>query len=282
MSMDLSTVGFTTQPHALANDWKLLATYALGIGAKRDELAYLYENAKGGMKVYPTFAVVPSYTPVMELLGKCNANMAMVVHGAQLVRIHKAIPDAGTLQTTGTLKAIYDMKKFAQIILETNSTLHGEPVFDTQWSILVREAGGFEGPRRPEAAPEPTVPKDRPADWTFEEATSPEQALLYRLCGDQNPLHADPEFATAVGFPQGPILHGLATYGFAARAVIKQAAAGDASRMRAFNGQFRKPVWPGDMLITQGWNLEGGKVAFNTTVKGRPEVVLGGGWAEIG
>ncbi|MEP7126961.1 MAG: MaoC/PaaZ C-terminal domain-containing protein [Byssovorax sp.] len=280
--MDQSTVGFTTQPHALAYDWRLLATYALGIGAKRDELAYLYENAKGGMKVYPTFAVVPSYTPVMELLAKCNANMAMVVHGAQLVRIHKQIPDSGTMQTTGTLKAIYDMKKFAQIILETNTSLHGEPVFDTQWSILVRGAGGFEGKRPPEAAPEPTVPKDRPADWTFEEATSPEQALLYRLCGDANPLHADPEFATAVGFPQGPILHGLATYGFAARALIKQAAGGDGARVRAFNGQFRKPVWPGDTLITQGWNLEEGKVAFNTTVKGRPEVVLGGGWAEIG
>jgi acyl dehydratase len=282
MSMDLSTVGFTTQPHALAYDWKTLAAYALGIGAKRDELAYLYEHAKGGMKVYPTFSVVPSYPPVTELLGKCNANMAMVVHGAQLIRIHKQIPDAGTLQTTGTLKAIYDMKKFAQIILETNTSLNGEPVFDTQWSILVRGAGGFEGKRPPEAAAEPTVPKDRPADWTFEEATSPEQALLYRLSGDANPLHADPEFATAVGFPQGPILHGLATYGFAARAVIKQAAGGEGAKLRAFNGQFRKPVWPGDTLITQGWTLEGGKVAFNTTVKGRPEVVLGGGWAEIG
>ena len=133
-----------------------------------------------------------------------------------------------------------------------------------------------------EAPPEPTVPKDRPADWTFEEATSPEQALLYRIAGDDNPLHADPEFATAVGFPQGPILHGLATYGFAARAVIKQAAGGDATKIRAFNGQFRKPVWPGDTLITQGWNLGEGKVAFNTIVKGRPEIVLGGAWAEIG
>src|SRR5689334_18002904 len=189
MSLDLSTVGFTTQPHALAYDWKLLATYALGIGAKRDELDYLYENTKGGMKVYPTFAVVPSYPPVVELLGKCNANMAMIVHGGQLVRLHKTIPDGGTLQTTGTLKAIYDMKKFAQIIIETNTTLGGEPLFDTTWSILVRGSGGFEGKRPPtEAAPEPTVPKDRPADWTFEEATSPEQALLYRIAGDDNPL----------------------------------------------------------------------------------------------
>jgi hypothetical protein len=87
MSFDLSTVGFTTPPYALAYDWKLLATYALGIGAKRDELEYLYENAPGGMKVYPTFAVVPSYGPVMDLLTKCNTDMAMVVHGGQLVRI---------------------------------------------------------------------------------------------------------------------------------------------------------------------------------------------------
>ena len=281
MAFDLSTVGYTTQPHTLSYDWKTTAVYALGIGSRRDELAFLYENAKGGMKAYPTFAVVPAHYPVVEMLAKCNANMAMVVHGGQQVRVHRAVPAEGKLETTGTIKGIYDMKKFGQVVLETNTSLGGEPLFDTTWSIIVRDGGGFSGPRPP-SHDEPSAPKDRAADWTHEEATSPEQALLYRVSGDVNPLHADPEFAAAVGFPQGPILHGLCTYGFAARAVIKHAAGGDASRLKAYAAQFRKPVWPGDTLVTQGWDLGGGKVAVVTSVKGRPDPVLTNAWAEIG
>lgn len=282
MSFDLSTVGTTTKAYAYAYDWKTLATYALGIGAKRDELEYLYEGHKSGMKVFPTFGVVPAYEAIVELLGRCKANMAMVVHGGQTVIAHKPIPASGTFHTTGTIKGIYDLKKFGQVILETTTTgKDGEKLFDTIWSIIVRGAGGFDGPRPPDAGDEPSVPKDRPADWTFEEATSPEQALLYRIAGDVNPLHADPEFAAMVGFPQGPILHGLATYGFVARAALKKVAGGDALKLRRFTAQFRKPVWPGDTIVTQGWNLEGGRVALSGLVKERPEVVLTG-WAEIG
>ncbi len=282
MSLDLSKVGTTTQAYAKTYDWKNLAAYALGIGAKKDELAYLYENAKGGMKAYPTFAVVPAFDAIIDLLGQANANLAMVVHGGQKIFAHRAIPDHGTLSTTGTLKGIYDLKKFAQVVLATDTTLGGEKLFSTTWSIIIRGAGGFDGPRPPESEPEPTVPKDRPADWSVEEATSPEQALLYRLSGDVNPLHADPEFATAVGFPQGPILHGLATYGFAARAAAKKAAGGDGTRIKAFAAQFRKPVWPGDTLVTQGWDVGGGKIALSTSVQGRPDAVLSNAWAEIG
>jgi acyl dehydratase len=282
MAFDLSTVGYTTKPFALTYDWKTLAIYALGIGAKRDELDFVYENAKGGMKVFPTFAVVPAHYPLVEMLGKCNANMAMVVHGGQVVRVHRAIPAAGKLETTGTIKGIYDMKRFGQVVLETNTTLGGEPLFDTTWSIIVRDGGGFGGPRPPSGGDEPSVPKDRPADFTIEEATSPEQALLYRISGDTNPLHADPEFAAMVGFPQGPILHGLCTYGFAARAVIKAAAGNDPARLKVFSAQFRKPVWPGDTLVTQGWDVGGGRIAVVTTAKGRPDAVLTNAWAEIG
>src|SRR5262249_16212977 len=110
---------------------------------------------------------------------------------------------------------------------------------------------------------------------------SPEQALLYRLSGDYNPLHADPAFAASVGFTQGPILHGLCTYGYAARAVITHLAGGNASRLRLLSAQFRKPVWPGDTIVTEGWTLEGGKVALQASVKGRSEAVLTGGYAEI-
>jgi acyl dehydratase len=282
MTLDLSTVGSTTQPHIFAYDWKTLATYALGIGAKRDELDYLYENTEGGMKVYPTFAVVPSLSPVFELLGKTGANLSMLVHGGQAIRVHQQLPVSGTLSTTAMLKGIYSLKKFAQVIIETSTTREHEPIFDTVWSLIVRDAGNCGGPRPPEAPPEPKAPKDRPADWTVEEATSHEQALLYRISGDINPLHADPAFAASVGFAAGPILHGLCTYGFAARAIIKSAASGDATKLRSFSAQFRKPVWPGDTIVTQGWNLEDGKVALIATAKGRPEPVLVNAWAEIG
>jgi acyl dehydratase len=282
MPFDLSLVGYVTQPHSFAYDWKTIATYALGIGAKREELPYVYENAKEGMRVYPTFAVVPTYGPVIELLAKSGADLSMVVHGGQVIRVYRPIPASGRLSTTGSIKGIYDLKKFGQIVLETTTSSESKPLFDTVWSIIVRGAGGFSGPRPPEAPNEPSAPKDRPADWTVEEATSPEQALLYRISGDVNPLHADPEFATAVGFPQGPILHGLCTYGFAARALIKKAAGGDATRLRSFSAQFRKPVWPGDTIVTQGFHLEGGKIALLASVKGRPETVLSNAWAEIG
>ena len=106
MPLDLSTVGYVTQPHTFAYDWKVLATYALGIGAKRDELAYLYENAKDGMKVYPTFAVVPAYGPLMEMLIKTGTDLAMVVHGGQTIRLHRPIPPGGTLSTTGKVTGI--------------------------------------------------------------------------------------------------------------------------------------------------------------------------------
>jgi acyl dehydratase len=279
--MDLSNVGYTTKPHHYTYDWKKLAAYALGIGAKRDELEYLYEGGKQGMKVHPTFAVIPAHDAIIDMLIKSGANLAMVVHGGQTIRAPRPIPSAGTIATTGTIKGIYDLKKFAQVILETSSSLDGEPLFETVWSIIIRGAGGFDGPPPPKTE-EPQVPKDQKPDWTHEEATSPEQALLYRISGDVNPLHADPEFAAMVGFPQGPILHGLCTYGFAARAVAKKAAGGDATKIRAFTAQFRKPVWPGDTIVTQGYTLEGGKVAVVASVKDRPDPVLTNAWAEIG
>src|SRR5262245_27219495 len=102
MPLDLSSVGYTTKPYAFSYDWKNLAAYTLGIGAKRDELQYLYEGAKGGMKVYPTFAVVPAYDAIVDMLGRSGGDLAMIVHGGQTVRAHRAIPAGGTLSTTGT------------------------------------------------------------------------------------------------------------------------------------------------------------------------------------
>jgi acyl dehydratase len=274
MSIDLSIVGFTTKPYPFTYDWKTLATYTLGIGAKRDELQYLYEGAKGGMKVYPTFAVVPAYDAVVELLGKSGGNIAMVAHGGRRSGA-RAIPRRHH-QATGTPRASRSWQPGASHPRDNITST--AKLFDGLVDYR-RGGGGFEGAPSPGPSP---GPKDRPADWSFEEATLPEQALLYRISGDINPLHADPEFATMVGFPQGPILHGLATYGFVARAIVKKTAGGDATKLKTFAAQFRKPVWPGDTIVTQGWNLEDGKVAVVATVQGRPDPVLTNAWAEVG
>jgi acyl dehydratase len=281
MAFDLSLVGSQTDEQTLAYDWRTLATYALGIGAKKDELAYLYEGTPGGIRVYPTFAVVPAFAPSTEMLMRTGANLAMVVHGGQSIRIHRALPAEGTIRTRATLRGIHDMKRFASVVVDTRSTVGGEVVFETTWSIIVREAGSFGGPRPP-GDDAPSVPKDRAPDFRVEEATTPEQALLYRLSGDVNPLHADPDFAKSVGFAQGPILHGLCTYGFVGRAIVRHACGGDPARLRSFAAQFRKPVWPGDTIVTQGWDLGGGKWALSASVKERPDPVLTSAWAEIG
>jgi acyl dehydratase len=291
MALDLSIVGRASQPATFTYDWKTLATYALGVGAKKGELAFLYEGtpkadgSPGGMKVLPSFAVVPAYAPVMELLAGSGGDMAMVVHGAQTVRVLAPPPPSGTVETVAKVDAVYDLKKFAQVILSTESRIvtgagAGAPVFATSWSIIYRGAGGFGGPRPPESEA-PSVPKDREPTFTVREATTPEQALLYRLSGDPNPLHADPAFAEKVGFPQGPILHGLCTFGFACRAVLQGACGGEPARMKSFSAQFRRPVWPGDTLVTRGFALDGDRVAIDTRVEERDESVLANAWAQI-
>jgi acyl dehydratase len=281
MSLDLGKIGARSQSYVHEWSWRRQALYALGIGCKRDELAYLYEGHKGGMRVYPTYAVVPSYEPLIELLLAAQTNLAMVVHGAQKVVAHRPVPAEGKVETVGVLRGIYDMKKFAQLVIETESKLGGEPLFDTEWSIIVRGEGGFGGERPPSDDGAPAAPRDRAADWTVSYPTLPEQALLYRLSGDVNPLHADPEFARSVGFEQGPILHGLCTYGHVARAVVARSAGGDAVRLRELAGQFRKPVWPGETIVVSGWELGGGAVAVQAQVEGRPEAVFANGWARI-
>ncbi len=123
--------------------------YALGIGAKRAELDYLYEGR--GPQVFPTFGVIPAYGPVSELFGKTRCDMTRLVHGAQSLRVHRPLPPSGTLYTVGTIAGIYDMKKLAQVVLRTETTLNGEPCFDTEWQLLVRDAGNFAGPRPPKS-----------------------------------------------------------------------------------------------------------------------------------
>jgi acyl dehydratase len=270
-------VGTTTDPLTFTYDAQRAALYALGIGATAAELDYLYEGR--GPKVFPTFAVVPAYAALMAVMARSDIAFDSVVHGHQKVSLARAIPPAATLRTTATVTAVYDLKRMAQVVITTRShTAEGEHLFDTEWGILVLNAGGFGGegpPAREGGAPA------RPPEAVVEETTRPEQALLYRLMGDLNPLHADPDFSLVARFEGRPILHGLCTYGYGMRAVAQAVAGGDATRLREVTARFTKPVWPGDTLRTEVWS-EGERVWFRTSTRERGDAVLSHGTARLG
>ena len=278
MTLDLSLVGKESAPSTFTYAWKDVVLYALGIGAKKDELDYLYEGR--GPKVVPSFAVVPMFQPMFELVAKTGGDLGMVVHGAQRVRLQCVLPPSGTLTTVAKIRGMYDLRRLAVVLVDTETKDEkGVKLFDATSQIIFRGEGGFDGETPPKEEKVAEIPKGKPADWRIEEATTAEQALLYRLSGDLNPLHADPEFAAKVGFTQGPLLHGLCTYGHMVRHVAKSVCGGDATKITGFEGKFTKPVWPGDTLVTEGWNVAPGKVALQVSVKERAEVVLGGCWA---
>jgi len=260
MPLDLSLVDKPSDVTKLAYGWKDTVLYALGIGAKKDELDYLYEGR--GPKVIPSFAVVPSFDPMFQVVAKTGGDLAMVVHGSQRVRLHAVLPCAATLATTAKIRGIYDLRKFAIVIVDTETKDEsGKLLFETTSSIIFRGAGGFGGTTPPREEKVAEIPKGKEPDFRIEEPTSAEQALLYRLSGDVNPLHADPAFAANVGFTQGPILHGLCTFGYMVRHAAKGACSGDATKLTGFEAKFSKPVWPGDTLVTEGWIVAPGKVA---------------------
>ena len=278
MPFDRSLVGRWTPPATTEITARDTALYALGVGAKREELDLLYEGR--GPKVLPSFAVVPKFQPMLDLLAKCGGDLAMIVHTAERVTAHAPLEPRGTLSTTAAIRGFYDMRRFAQVLVDTRTHDEGgRLVAETTSTMLFRDHGGFGGETLPKEAPAVERPNDAPPTFAIEEATSREQALLYRLSGDRNPLHADPEFARRVGFEQGPILHGLCTFGFMVRHVAKAVCGGDATRIRAFEGQFRRPVWPGDTLVTEGWLVAPGRVALRVKVRERDEAVITGAWA---
>ena len=278
MTLDPSSVGQRVQGAEFKYDWKDVVLYALGIGARREELSYLYEGC--GPRVFPTFAVVPPLGVVDELLVRCGGDLSMMVHGSQIVRLYRPIPAAGTLVTDGEIAGIYDMKRLAHVTFRTTTRSAGEPCFETEWTILFRGEGGFGGPPPPKS-PAPKVPSGTAPSFSVDTTTLPEQALLYRLSGDLNPLHADPDFASRVGFEQGPILHGLCTFGVVARAVIQGACGGDGDRVTEFGAQFRRPVWPGDTIRTRGFDLGDGTIAVQAHAADRPDPVLTNCWAKL-
>jgi acyl dehydratase len=280
MALDLSLVDKPNAPSSYTYAWKDVVLYALGIGARKEQLDWLYEGR--GPKVIPSFVVVPMFQPMLDCVVKTGGDLSMVVHGAQRVRLHADVPPAGTLTTVARIAGIYDMRKFAIALIDTEIKAGTKLVAETRSQIIIRGAGGFGGQPPPKEPKVVEVPKDRAPDFRIEEATTQEQALLYRLSGDLNPLHADPAFAASVGFERGPILHGLCTFGHMVRHAAMGACNGDASKLVAFETQFRKPVWPGDTLVTAGWTVEPGKIALQVKVKERDESVCTSAWAMTG
>ncbi len=277
MALNPEAAGQQTEELVHTYDWKDQVLYALGVGAKRAELDFLYE--KRGPKVLPTYAVVPTFHVNSKLFEVIGGDLLGVVHGGQGIRLHKPFAPKGTLKTVGTVAGVYDLKRMATTVITTETRDEsGDLVCETSWNIIYRLDGGFGG------TPPPKTPKVRPPerapDFRVEEKTSEEQALLYRLNGDLNPLHADPEIAQKAKFDQ-PILHGLCTYGYVGRAVLHSVCDGDPMRFKALEGQFRKPVWPGDTIITEGWKEEG-RVILRASTKERPEdYCFTNAWAEV-
>lgn len=261
MAINPDAVGATGGPVKRSWTSKDALLYAVGVGAGRQELQYSTENTHNlEQKVLPTFAVIVGGGGMpMDKLG--SFNHAMLVHGEQAVELFGEIPAEGEVETTSSISGIYDKGKAAVVEFEavSNNAATGEPLFKIRTSLFIRGEGGWGGDRGPNTAFE--FP-GRAADHSVSYKTHEDQALVYRLSGDRNPLHSDPSFAARGGFDQ-PILHGLCTWGFTGRALLNTLCEGDSSRFKSMSSRFSKPVMPGDELNISIW-LEGDEALFRT------------------
>lgn len=253
-----------------AADQVILYHLGLGAGAQPTdprELAYTYEK---NLKVLPTFAVVPAFG---ALIGVANVpgldfNWALLLHGEQEVILHRPLPSEAKLETSTHIPEIYDKGKAALLILEATSRDEtGEPLFTNRFSLFLRGEGGFGGEAGPKAG---NVPPDRAPDGVVDVPTLPQQALLYRLSGDKNPLHADPDIAKLAGFDQ-PILHGLCSYGIACKAIVDGALDGDVTRVASYRARFAGAAFPGESQRISYWT-EGDRIllAAKSVERGAP------------
>jgi acyl dehydratase len=275
MPIDLSAIGKKLDAVTHTYTERDVMLYALGVGCGTGDLPFTYE---GELKVLPTFAVVPAFPAMLNLGGAMQVNPAMVLHGEQRIELAGPIPTAGTVTTTPTIKAVYDKIKGAVVVVGTESVdARGKLLFRNTSSIFVRGEGGFGGERGPSGAR--NVPPDRKPDQSISMKTLPQQALLYRLSGDMNPLHADPNFAAMGGFDR-PILHGLCTFGHAGRAVLAAYCGNDPARMKSFEVRFSGVVFPGETITTDMWQVAPGTIVFAARTE-RGEAVLTGAGAEV-
>ncbi|MBW2294734.1 MAG: MaoC family dehydratase N-terminal domain-containing protein [Deltaproteobacteria bacterium] len=261
MPIDPSAVGQTGGPVTRKWTSKDALLYALGVGAGTQELRFTTENSQNiQQRVLPTFAVIigGGGAPFNKI---GDFNPAMLVHGEQGIELLGEIPPEGEVESVGKISAIWDKGKGAVVEMTSESTLvaTGEPLLRTRMSAFIRGEGGFGGERGPSASFEAPT---RAPDHQVAYETGVDQALLYRLSGDRNPLHSDPAFAKMGGFDK-PILHGLCTYGFTGRALVNTICDGDPSRFRSMDGRFSKPVLPGDTLTILMW-VDGSECTFQT------------------
>ncbi len=250
--------------------------YHLGIGAgvpptDPRELTYTYEK---NLKVIPSFGVVPVFgslggiAAVPGLAGEFN--FALLLHGEQDLELKKTIPVEGKIASSGKVAGVYDKGKAALVILEVESKDEsGDVLFVNRFSLFLRGAGGFGGDGGPKAGNE--TPTRKP-DLEIESKTLPQQALLYRLSGDKNPLHADPAISKLGGFDT-PILHGLCSYGIVCKAVVDGALDGATEKVARYQARFAGVVFPGETIVTSLWK-EGNQVLVAAKSKERNTPVI--------
>lgn len=252
----------------IAWDHKDVQLYHLGLGAgvpatAPEELRYTLESR---LHVLPSFATVAGAG--MGVVGGLSApgvevDLAAVLHGGQSITLHRPIPVGGKAVTTSRVAAVYDKGKAAVLVLRSETADAEGPLWTSDAQIFVRGEGGFGGDRGPSARlPDP----EGEPDLTVQRPVRQDQALLYRLSGDWNPLHADPEFAALAGFDR-PILHGLCTYGMTLKAAVDTRLGGDVSRVRAYSTRFAGVVFPGETLRIRMWHTEGRVRAEVTAVE---------------
>jgi len=280
MPLNPDAVGTVSEPAEATWTSKDSLLYALGVGAGATdptgfELEFTTENSDGiEQMALPTMPVVISSKNAgpgpMGAIG--TFDWAMLVHGEQGITLHKPVPVSGTAMISGKVAAMYDKGKAAVVALESEAREPGgDLLWTTTMSAFIRGEGGWGGDRGP-SGPR-NVPPDRAPDDVVSYTTRTDQALLYRLNGDRNPLHSDPTFAARAGFPK-PILHGLCTYGFTGRALLHAVCGSDPARFKSIEGRFSHPVMPGDTLDVRIW-VDGNEAIFQT-VAGENTVIDSG------
>ena len=268
MPFNHDVIGMRGEPVELSWSADDALLYALSVGAGQQdpcsELEFTTENSAGRpVRVLPTFGILLGRGSLNVPLGEIN--QAATVHAGQTITAHRPLPAAGTARSVATVTGIYDKGSAAQVVMEIETTdaTTGEPLATQSASIFVRGEGGFGGDRGPGTR---WAPPERPPDHVVTYQTRPEQALLYRLTGDHNPLHADPAFAARAGF-QRPILHGLCTYGYTGRALLHAVCGSDPARFKSMEARFTRPVLPGDELDVAIW-MVGDTAYFRTESNG--------------
>lgn len=268
--LDLSVIGRRSRPHVHAYTFQDVALYALAVGAGQDELAYVCQT--DAPRVLPTYAIVATLAPWGELL-RALGGLDGVVHRHQRLRIHRELAPSGRLEAAAEIVDVVTRGELAEAL--GRAWVHdasGELLAETEFSVIYRNAGV----QASQAGTQRRLrhrPPSRPSDLRFVEQTATNQALLYRLTGDINPIHVLPEAAARAGF-RAPILHGLCTLGFVCRALMRYAAAQGFDGLHELEAEFRKPVYPGDALTIDAWRTpEANEVLLQVSSVQRPQEI---------